>query len=316
MTATLRCKTALGLWPGVFSFLILGALAAASGQDVRLGEEDVIRWRIGVEVKATGALTGGVATMVVPMDWPEQTVKIVDEDVAKQALKPTFKDLPGARMMTVTFPKLNAGDEARVALTFEIAKREIDAPEETDGLKTPDKPNRDTQPYLGLSPFIETNDPQIKAKAKEAAAEGAEGWAKVEGLYDWVREHVAYKFDPQIRPAKDALAAGHGDCEELTSLFIAFCRNHNIPARSVWVPGHCYPEFYLVDAYGNGHWYPCQAAGDKQFGRMHEARPILLKGDSFKLPDQPKPLRYVQQTFRAKSAASDPMVKFILEKAE
>jgi hypothetical protein len=102
----------------------------------------------------------------------------------------------------------------------------------------------------------------------------------------------------------------------LTSLFIALCRNHNIPARSVWVPGHCYPEFFLADANGEGHWYPCQAAGDRSFGRMHEPRPILQKGDSFKLPESAKPLRYVQPFLKAGNADADPVVKFVLEKVD
>ena len=45
------------------------------------------------------------------------------------------------------------------------------------------------------------------------------------------------------------------------------------PPACVWVPGHCYPEFYLEDEQGQGHWYPCQAAGTRIFGAMPEARP-------------------------------------------
>ena len=52
----------------------------------------------------------------------------------------------------------------------------------------------------------------------------------------------------------------------------------------VWVPGHCYPEFYLEDAEGRGHWIPCQAAGTRAFGSMPEHRPILQKGDNFRVP--------------------------------
>ena len=74
---------------------------------------------------------------------------------------------------------------------------------------------------------------------------------------------VEYRFDPKIKEARAALDDGYGDCEELTSLFIAMCRINKIPARAVWVPGHCYPEFYLEDEQGNGHWYPCQAAGQR-----------------------------------------------------
>ena len=89
------------------------------------------------------------------------------------------------------------------------------------------------------------------------------------------------------------------------------CRSVGIPARAVWVPGHCYPEFYLEDEHGQGHWCPCQAAGTRIFGAMPEARPILQKGDNFRLPGSPKPHRYVQETVSAKNAQADPQVRFV-----
>ena len=89
-----------------------------------------------------------------------------------------------------------------------------------------------------------------------------------------------------------------GDCEEMTGIFIALCRASNIPARCVWIPNHCYPEFYLEDQEGQGHWIPCQVAGDRQFGQMHEYRPILQKGDRFKVPEHNAPQHYLSEFFR------------------
>ena len=91
------------------------------------------------------------------------------------------------------------------------------------------------------------------------------------------------------------LTEGRGDCEEMTSLFVALCRNARVPARMVWIPDHCYPEFYLEDADGEGFWFPCQAAGTRQFGRMDEYRPVLQKGDRFKVPEKKVPVRYVSE---------------------
>jgi hypothetical protein len=90
---------------------------------------------------------------------------------------------------------------------------------------------------------------------------------------------VQYKDEP-LKGALAALRDGTGDCDELSSLFIALCRANDIPARTVRVPGHCYPEFYLLDAQGKGRWYPCQAAGTRAFGGMPDPRPILQKGDN------------------------------------
>ena len=49
------------------------------------------------------------------------------------------------------------------------------------------------------------------------------------------------------------------------------------------MPGHCYPEFYLCDEHGQGHWFPCQASGTEAFGGIPQHDPILQKGDSFRM---------------------------------
>jgi phage/plasmid primase-like uncharacterized protein len=85
----------------------------------------------------------------------------------------------------------------------------------------------------------------------------------------------------------------------------------------VWVPDHCYPEFYLQDSQGKGTWFPCQIAGDGHiFGSMDEERPILQKGDNFKVPEEKGPQRYVKQSFKATNAEGNPEVRFVLEKVK
>src|SRR6185295_13350269 len=147
-----------------------------------------------------------------------------------------------------------------------------------------EKTTRKVSAFLGVSPFIETTNAKIKTLAKDLIKDKESAWEKVETIYDYVRDHVEYQDGP-LKGAVAALKDGKGDCEELTSLFIALCRANKIPARTVWVPGHCYPEFYLVDKAGHGYWIPCQAAGDRDFGGIGELRPILQKGDSFSLPE-------------------------------
>jgi len=56
----------------------------------------------------------------------------------------------------------------------------------------------------------------------------------------------------------------------------------------VFVPDSCYAEFYLHDADGQGHWFPCQVAGPREFGGMSDHRPILQKGDNIRVPDEQK----------------------------
>lgn len=282
-----------------------------------LGAEIAANWRFGVVVKAAGGPVSGLrATMAVPQDWPEQTVKQLEQAKSPNVGSVTYRPLDeGVKLMTIVIPRLAVGEEASAAVVFEITKRRLEAPQATDAYQA-SKPSAKMAKYLSPSPFIESKDKRILSLAATFANQQP-AWNKAEAIYDWVRANVKYQFAEQIKPATAALADGVGDCEELSSLFIALCRANKIPARAVWVPGHTYPEFYLADEQGRGHWFPCQAAGeDRQFGSMIEDRPILQKGDNFTVPGERGPQRYVKQMLTAQDAAAPPEVRFILERVQ
>ncbi|HWC91000.1 MAG TPA: transglutaminase domain-containing protein, partial [Pirellulales bacterium] len=73
--------------------------------------------------------------------------------------------------------------------------------------------------------------------------------------------------------------------------------------------GHCYPEFYLEDKEGKGYWFPCQAAGTRDFGGISEFRPILQKGDNFQVPERKDRQRYIAEHLTG--AGGRPSVEFI-----
>jgi hypothetical protein len=301
--------------------LWLAPIALAWGDETRgiqLGEATTTRWRIGVTVHAPAAVTGILATTPVPMDWPEQQVKIVGEEKSANVGKISYRTLDGGvKQMLVSIPRLNAGEDAKAIVTFEVTRHEILAPADTAAYSVPAKSSRELTRFLLPSPYIESTDAKIRMLAQDVTAGKEQGWERAAAVFDWVRDNVKYEFAEQIKPAVQALQDKQGDCEELSSLVIALCRANKIPARAVWVPGHCYPEFYLTDDKGQGHWFPCQAAGaDRQFGSMIEDRPILQKGDNFRVPEEKGQQRYVKQFLSAKNAAADPVVKFVLEKVE
>jgi hypothetical protein len=284
----------LCLGPGRVHGQFLDAAAAPGGPG--LGEFTPQRYRVGVVVTAEGGPCAGIyATLPVPDDWPEQRVKIVEEKVSPEVKSLRYRTLAGGvKQMVVEIPDLPAGRQAQAIVTFAIDRAPINAAPATDGLRIPTKPDKTLKAFLGPSPYIETRHPKIVALAKEAGKD-LDGWRKVEAIYDAIREKVEYR-NGDLKGAARALADGWGDCEELTCLFIAAARAEGIPARTVWVEGHCYPEFHLVDDAGNGWWFPCQAAGTRAFGSMPDRLPILQKGDNFRDPDRPgKPLRYVSE---------------------
>ena len=283
---------------------------------VTFGNKITQRYKVGVIITAPAAPCVGVyATVPVPTDWPEQEVKVVAEELSPSVKEVEYRVLEnGVKQMLISIPNLNAGERSQALVTFEVTKRAILPPADPQSFKIPEKPNRKVTPFLAASPLIEVTNPKIKALAKEVVKDREGDWAKVEAIYEYVREHVQYQDGP-IKGALAALKDGTGDCEELTSLFIALCRANRIPARTVWVPGHCYPEFYLEDPDGRGHWIPCQAAGARDFGSMPDTRAILQKGDNFRVPEKKEAQRYVAEFLSVKSikGAGKPEVKFVRE---
>ncbi|MGW8257097.1 MAG: transglutaminase-like domain-containing protein [Thermoguttaceae bacterium] len=311
----------------VFFVLCLGMTAPiwaqfkdSEDQGIKLGETKVQRWRAGMIITAlAGACKGINGYAPIPIDWPEQKVSIVAEDISPVA-RVTYKVINGTvKIMSVKIPHLTAGQEAKALVTLEIRRRTMLPPDDTDIYVLPDvkKMPFSIRQYLTPSPKIESRDRKIRVLAKQIVAEREKAWEKVEAIYDRVRKEIKYKVGAQLRGAIAALKDHTGDCEDLTSLFIALCRAENIPARTVWVPSHCYPEFYLEDDKGKGHWFPCQVAGSYQFGGISEDRPILAKGDNFKpLLGRGENQRYLSEFLigtPADRGGGRPRVKFVRE---
>ena len=110
-----------------------------------------------------------------------------------------------AKVMEVKIPTLGAGQEAKALVTFEIRRRVLLPPENTDQYVLPDlkKLDRKLRMFLASSPMIESRDRKIRKLAKVIGVEKPAAWEHVEAIYDWVRENVEYKNGP----IKGALAA-------------------------------------------------------------------------------------------------------------
>ena len=189
-----------------------------ASEDASLGAVQTEQWLVGMRVTANGGPCAGlVATLPVPIDWPEQTVRVVKEDVSPQVKSVQYRTLAGGvKQMIISIPRLPAGERAQALITFEIDRRQILAPEETSGLKIPERPDRDVRKYLGPSPYIESRHPQIRDLASELKDESLTPWEQVEKYYDWVRENVTYE-NGELKGARAALRDKTGDCDELTS---------------------------------------------------------------------------------------------------
>jgi hypothetical protein len=283
----------------------------------RMGESRTVKWRVGLEVTAVGGPCKGiVGYSPVPVSWPEQEVKIAEQDLSP-GVKVGYQPVDEIKAMVVHIPVIQPGETVKALVTFEV-RRTVQLPpekKERDTYVLPDakKMEASIRRCLAASPKIETSAASIRKAAKTVGADKEKAWERVEALYDWAREKVQYKQGGAVKGAVAALKDGVGGHEDITSLFIALCRAAGIPARTVWVPEFCYAEFYLVDGQGQGHWIPCQPAGARTFGEMPDTKPILAKGDSFHppYPSKDKLMRYLATDLSVPRHGGNPTFKFI-----
>src|SRR5262245_4027854 len=134
----------------LLSCLFLWSTATrAADAGPRLGAGETTRLQVGLTVKAgPGPMRGIVATAPMPIDWPEQTVKIVHKEVTRHVKKLSYRSLPGAKQMVVEIPQLAGGEEATALLTLEITRKALLAPENTSAFVLPGKSAKDVRDYL------------------------------------------------------------------------------------------------------------------------------------------------------------------------
>ena len=285
-----------------------------AAEQTKLGEATIQHYQVGVDVKAlSGPCKGIVATVPIPVEWPEQQVKISKEEIAPQ-IRTSEKTIEGIKHLVFTLASLPDGAEARAVVTFEIARSAVLPPKDTKIYSLPDakKLDRTVRPWLNPSPQIDSRSSKIVALAKELVAGKTEAWAQVQAIYDHVRDKVAFDARGSTNGALAALQAGRGNHEDMVSLFIALCRAAGVPARTVWVPQYCYAEFCLVDGTGEAHWFPCEVAGNRSFGGIDDQRPVLQKGDNFQSPENKRErVRFMPEHLTG--AGGRPQVQFIRE---
>lgn len=315
LTAYCRCGRALA-WTAIVAALLYCILAQPAclqaGDDnvkksltavddsfFEISDPRTYRLRLSFRVEAPGKpLKNVIVTGPVPIDWREQRVKLLEEH-KPPGTTTRITQFPGqAAMLVVRFAPVPAGGYAEVVRVYELTRYQVRFRGDPQSLRVPQKPSRQLRKFLGPAPGVEVDKSSIRGLAKSLSKPDAGAWQNVRGFYDWIRRHVKYQT-MNFRGAEFTVKTKTGDCEDMTALFVALCRAGGIPARTVWIEGHAYPEFYLEDNKGRGFWIPAQVSGPAWFGRMAEYGPILQKTDRLRDPIRRRYVRYVPQTARA-----------------
>ena len=158
------------------------------------------------------------------------------------------------------------------------------------------------QEYLRPTAFIDSDHPDVIARARDLVRGCATEKEKLERIYYFVRELpydilAAFRDLAQgRRRASDVLQAGHAFCMGKASSFVALCRAADIPARVGFQQLHCpdkpfmseevrrlwgdrkLPWHSLGEAYLDGRWLKLDATIHGAFARA-QGRPYTVEFD-------------------------------------
>ena len=140
----------------------------------------------------------------------------------------------------------------------------------------------ETLVFLLGSRYCETD--RLSQTAWDLFGESPTGWARVQGICDFVHHHIrfGYAHARSTRTAWEAFQEGKGVCRDYAHLAIAFCRCMNIPARyctgylgDIGLPPPYGPMDFAgwFEAYLGGRWHTFDARNNvPRIGRVLIAR--------------------------------------------
>lgn len=157
---------------------------------------------------------------------------------------PVLRTERGTRMAEYVFAPPPRVIEIRIDAILELYAADLEAARgAARPVLTPE-----SAPYLVDEPFIERDDPAVRAALERAIPEraaGADAIADVRAIYGHVRARLSYGgyAADDVGAAKTAIR-GAGDCTDYVDLFVAIARARGIPARHV--------AGYVISGYGDG----------------------------------------------------------------
>lgn len=125
---------------------------------------------------------------------------------------------------------------------------------------------------LRPTPFMQVDDPKVRALAGEIAGQDRDAMAVARKLLDWVFENLAKEATVSVPNAVEVLETRKGDCNEHAVLYAALARAAGLPARmvagTVYAPGEGSSSGAFYYHAWNLVWLGRWVAVDPTFGQF------------------------------------------------
>lgn len=271
------------------------------------------KWRVGVVLVTGRDAVADVYTYIpIPKAWPEQSVRVFDEDIPVEFAVQKIDELDGLDRLILRGRLIPAKRKIVALQTFTVTTFGVNAPPDTTIFTVPDSGEKLVKQFTASSSEISFRNNALRKQAQSLVETGGTAWQQVERIYDWVRDNIEQGGqDPYGTLNTFAKKTGHP--EDVVGLFIAMCRANKIPARMVFVDGSQYAEFMLADPDGGLHWFPADVVGIRAFGKIVEPKVILQKGDNIRVPGIKSKKKFVAAYGEVKSKTAPNLMQFVRE---
>jgi transglutaminase-like putative cysteine protease len=127
-------------------------------------------------------------------------------------------------------------------------------------------PSKVKEEYLKSCYYLNSDDSQVRALAREAAGDEPDPWRKAQRIERWVHDHMAKSNAVSFATAGQVARRLEGDCRQHAMLTAAMCRAAGVPSRTavglVYVNDHGRPvmAFHMwTEVWVAGQWLALDA---------------------------------------------------------
>ena len=110
--------------------------------------------------------------------------------------------------------------------------------------------------YTKSTEYMNSDDPVIIKQASSLAAGEDDLYVVIYNLAEWIKENIQYSLESSTEDVSQkatwVLQNKKGVCDEITTLFIAFCRSLGIPAK--YISGVAYTNYNDLNDFGPHAW--------------------------------------------------------------
>jgi hypothetical protein len=146
------------------------------------------------------------------------------------------------------WPDLSASNQTVLSQTEDRLSLEVRRM--TPGTKAtfPVQPTADTGDLLEANAYIQSDDPEVRALAREIVGETNDIYTAAKKLERWVAENMTFDMGVVLAPSSEVLVNRRGTCTEYAVLLTTLVRSLGIPAR--FTMGYV----YVGGIYGGHAW--------------------------------------------------------------